>query len=116
MRDLLISVFAGALGQVCLKKGMASIGSISIKGIFLHPQILVTNPWVTIGMLLYGGSFALWLAVLSKVELSKAYPMVSLGYLLTFALGVVLFHEQVSVLKCCGLALVMTGVALLAWS
>jgi len=116
MRDLLLSILAGAFGQICLKKGMTSIGSVSLGGLAQKPLLLLTNPWIFGGFFLYAGSFALWLVVLSKVELSKAYPMVSLGYLVTFLLGVALFGESVSLLKCCGLALVMGGVALLAYS
>ncbi|HNY32092.1 MAG TPA: SMR family transporter [Fibrobacteria bacterium] len=95
---------------------MTSIGSVSLGGLAQKPLLLLTNPWIFGGFFLYAGSFALWLVVLSKVELSKAYPMVSLGYLVTFLLGVALFGESVSLLKCCGLALVMGGVALLAYS
>lgn len=115
MRDLLLSILAGSLGQVCLKKGMSAIGGISVSGILQRPTAVATNPWVVGGFLLYAASFALWLAVLSKVELSKAYPMVSLGYLVTFLLGVAMFGESVSALKCCGLALVAGGVVLLAY-
>ncbi|HOX53159.1 MAG TPA: SMR family transporter [Fibrobacteria bacterium] len=116
MRDLLLSILAGALGQVFLKKGMSSIGGVSLGGMLEKPLAVALNPWVAGGFAMYAASFALWLVVLSKVELSKAYPMVSLGYLLTFVLGIVLFGESVSVLKCCGLGLIMTGVVLLAWS
>lgn len=114
MRDLLLSILAGALGQVCLKKGMSLVGGVSVGGLLGKPWLLATNPWVVSGFVLYAASFALWLVVLSKVELSKAYPMVSLGYLVTFVLGVILFGEQISPVKLGGLALIMGGVAMMA--
>lgn len=116
MRDLILSILAGALGQVSLKKGMTDIGGTTLLGLMGRPMAILTNPWIIGGFLLYFGSFALWLVVLSKIELSKAYPMVSLGYLVTFVLGLVVFQEQVSVAKVLGLLVVMAGVAILSLS
>lgn len=116
MVGLLLSILAGALGQVCLKKGMLSIGGTSMIQLLKSPWILVSNAWIVAGFLLYASSFALWLVVLSRVELSKAYPMVSLGYLVTFVLGILLFREEVSLVKIAGMAIILAGVALLAWS
>lgn len=116
MRDLLLSILAGALGQVCLKKGMLSVGGTSLVGLLKSPWVVLANAWIVVGFVLYVASFALWLVVLSKVELSKAYPMVSLGYVVTFVLGLLLFQEQVSAVKVAGLLVVIAGVALLAWS
>jgi len=116
MRDLLLSILAGALGQLSLKKGMLSIGGTSLPEMLRSPLAILTNPWIVAGGVLYVASFALWLVVLSRIELSKAYPMVSLGYVVTFALGVAFFQEQVSLVKIAGLLVVMGGVALLSFS
>jgi multidrug transporter EmrE-like cation transporter len=116
VRDLILSILAGALGQVCLKKGMSSVGGTSLLGMMERPLAVVLNPWIIAGFVLYFTSFALWLVVLSKIELSRAYPMVSLGYLVTFILGVAFFQEQFSLAKVAGLLVVMTGVAILAWT
>ncbi len=64
-------------------------------------------------MLFYGFSFILWFFVLSKMELSKAYPLISLGYVLTLVMGVFFLNESMSVAKITGIAFIMIGVFLL---
>lgn len=113
---LLLSVVTGALGQVSLKKGMLSTRVGSLAELASSPGVLLGNGWLWLGGALYGASFALWLVVLSRMDLSKAYPMVSLGYLVTSLLGVLLFGEHLSATRISGLAVVMVGVFLLARS
>lgn len=111
---LLISILLGSLAQIFLKQGMTVVGKVSLAEIVRAPERLLVVPWLYLGAGFYALSLVLWLVVLSKIELSRAYPMVSLGYLVTFVLGAILFRESVSVVKIGGLVLVMSGVALLA--
>lgn len=111
---LVISVLLGAFAQLALKKGMLLVGVVSLSSLVREPQRLLTIPWLYLGGALYASSLVLWLVVLSKLELSRAYPMVSLGYLVTFALGAFLLKESVSMPKLLGLVLIMGGVVLLA--
>lgn len=111
---LLASILLGSLAQFCLKKGMILIGGVTILDLVRTPGRFLFMPWLHLGALLYAASLALWLVVLSRIELSRAYPMVSLGYLATFALGVLFFQETTDPAKIAGLLLIMAGVALLA--
>lgn len=111
---LLASILLGSLAQLSLKKGMSLIGGVTIIDLVRTPGRFFFMPWLHLGAVLYAASLALWLVVLSRMELSRAYPMVSLGYLVTFALGAFLFHESIAPAKIGGLLLIMAGVALLA--
>lgn len=111
---LVISILLGSLAQIFLKKGMLAVGNVGIADLLKAPERLIVVPWLYFGAGLYAMSLLLWLVVLSKIELSRAYPMVSLGYLVTFIMGALLFRESVSLVKIGGLVLVMAGVALLA--
>lgn len=111
---LVLSVLLGSFAQLALKKGMLLVGVVSLSNLVREPQRLLNIPWLYLGGALYASSLLLWLVVLSKLELSRAYPMVSLGYLVTFALGALLLKESVSLPKLLGLVLIMGGVALLA--
>lgn len=107
----LISIVFGAVAQVLLKKGMTAHSLSS-----WHFQKVISvflDPYVLAGLGLYGASMLLWLKVLSFMPLSKAYPMVSLGYVLTVLAGVFYLGEHPSIYKFGGLLLIVAGVILI---
>lgn len=109
---LALSIVLGASGQVLLKMGVNRIGSINLA----WPQTLVTlmdvftNVWILSGILCFVSSMILWLKVISSMELSTAYPTVSVSYIIVFILSVFLFNETVSIEKVMGLVFVAVGV------
>jgi len=112
---LLLSVSVGALGQLLLKIGASQLVPFALNLPHL-PGTLVrafTNPWVLAGTMLYATSMVTWLKVLSTMELSSAYPLVSLGYVLVLLLSFVFLGEQFSLYKLLGVAAVITGVILI---
>lgn len=110
----LLSIVLGAVAQFCLKVGVSSISiSYGIKDIV---AALFTNGYFFCGVVCYGVSLVLWLYVLSNLELSKAYPMVSLGYVCAVLLGYLALHEDINALRLLGLVLIMIGVFLIARS
>jgi multidrug transporter EmrE-like cation transporter len=114
---ILISVFLGAIGQVLVKYGAVNLNlNFTIK--YLIPSILsiLKNLPVMLGVISYGLSFLLWIKVLSKVELSYAYPMVSLGYIITMVFSYFLFKENISFIRILGVAFIMLGVILVSRS
>jgi drug/metabolite transporter (DMT)-like permease len=112
---VLASVSLSALAQLLLKLGMTSVRAYALgkEG----PQLLwlaVQQPWVLLGLALYGLGALLWLLVLSRLELGVAYPFVALGFLLTMLLGILVLGEQVSSLRVTGTLLIIAGVALVS--
>lgn len=108
-----------AVAQIFLKAGMSSITvqralaeELSLRSLML----VCTNAAVLLGLLVYFGSALVWLIVLSKVEVSVAYPFVALGFLLTALMGHFLFGEELTSSRIVGIILVCTGVAILARS
>ena len=65
---------------------------------------------------LYGVSAMIWTVVLSKLDLSLAYPMVSMGYVLVVFLSWLILKEPVSLLRIAGLAVICCGVLLISRS
>jgi multidrug transporter EmrE-like cation transporter len=108
----LISIILGATAQLFFKIGVTTISKNS-KSIFQIIKHGVINPHLLTGMLFYGFSFILWFIVLSKMELSKAYPLISLGYIFTLVLGVFFLNESITVAKITGIAFIMAGVVFL---
>ncbi|MEY7999646.1 SMR family transporter [Clostridium sp. Mt-5] len=114
---ILVSVFLGAIGQVLVKYGAVNLQlNFTIK--YLLPSILaiLKNIPVMFGIISYGLSFLLWIKVLSKVELSYAYPMVSLGYIVTMLFSYFLFKENISFIRVLGVGFIIVGVILISRS
>ena len=109
-----ISIVLGVVGQLALKKGMNQIGQISIRDLFTNKIISIfVNPFVDIGIFLYGVAWFLWIVILSRAELSFAYPLLATGYVLIAILSWVFFKEQLTVMKMSGIALITIGVFML---
>ena len=73
----------------------------------------LTNLPLLGGYCLYGLSTVLMVFALRDGELSILYPLVALTYVWVTILSVLFFHESLNVLKLCGIAIVVTGVAVL---
>jgi multidrug transporter EmrE-like cation transporter len=116
------SVLLSALAQTAFKFGMSrpgaqqaatvSMGEQPLKALF----VILTNPAVVGGLVLYAASAMLWLLVLARLDLSVAYPMVALGFILTMLAGVLLFGESLSAARLGGTLLICVGVTLVARS
>ncbi len=63
---------------------------------------------------LYALSAVVWIMALSKLDLSQAYPMTSIGYILTAIIGVFAFGEVMTASRLVGLGLILVGVLILA--
>jgi multidrug transporter EmrE-like cation transporter len=77
---------------------------------------LFSKPLVIFSLILYLLAGFFWLVALSKVELSVAYPMLSLGYVAIFFLSWLLLSEKVSVMRFLGTAIIGFGIFLLTRS
>ena len=108
----IFSILLGSGGQYFLKLGVNKISS-KLGGTFnlrILVEELLRNVNLWIGLLSYGISMVLWLYVLSQFELSKAYPLASLGYVVTMFLGIYLLGEPLNIFKIIGLILIVCGV------
>lgn len=114
---IVLSVTLTAIAQMVLKAGVTG-RDVQIAGqsgspvSFLLALALSWQVWA--GLLAFGISVLMWLFVLSRVEVSTAYPFVALGMVLTTALGYFLFNESMSAMKVGGIALIALGVILVA--
>lgn len=108
----LVSIILGAIAQYFLKMGV-NVVSENSKSISEIIKSGITNLHLWSGLFCYGLSLLLWFYVLSKMELSKAYPLVSLGYVFTLILGYLFLNEAITVTKIAGIALIMVGVIVL---
>lgn len=111
---LLISVSLTSVGQLILKKGLLIFGSIEKVG-WRFFQMLV-HPLVMLGVAFACLGWAAYAMALSKSELSYAYPVWSLTYVVVPLLSLLIFKESISLLKMGGLGFICLGVVLVAVS
>ncbi len=110
---ILLSVSLGAIGQVLLKVGANKLGFLSFNTILSDIIRIIKIPEIMIGLIFFGTSFLLWIKVLTKAELSYAYPMVSLGYIIVITLSYFLFDESFTYTKMVGISFIIIGVFIL---
>jgi drug/metabolite transporter (DMT)-like permease len=113
---LLLSVSLAATGQLMLKHGMqiASARAAKPGGSLLVSA--ATSPWVLFGLAVFCVSAVAWLAVLSRVPLSVAYPFNALGYLVILTASILILHERANVLTWAGSVLVVSGLIIVTLS
>jgi drug/metabolite transporter (DMT)-like permease len=115
---ILVAVLGSAFGQVLLKKGMNTLGPLTLSSSQAVGTIwkIATNPYVIFGLGIYFLGTLFWLTALSRVELSFAYPFASLSYVLMLVASWAIFHENITPLRLLGSAVIIVGVLLIARS
>lgn len=115
---IISSVSLSAFAQIVLKMGMSNSkvqNDLIIAGnLFEKLYIALTNVYVVAGISMYLFSMILWLVVLSKIDVSVAYPFVGLGFIITMVLGFLLLNEQISTMRVMGTILVVCGVLMVS--
>jgi len=110
---ILGSLSLSVAAQLLLRKGMLVLPALT----GLHIVVsLSCNAWIWGGLFCYAVSVAPWLFVLSRLPVSVAYPMVSIGYVLTAILGWFFLGEVVTLSRLGGIMLICAGVVLVARS
>mgnify|MGYP002652661293 CR=1 FL=1 len=115
---ILFTVLTNAAAQLMLKQGMMTLGPISMTAETAIVRLfqIVFNPWVFAGLATFVISMASHLYVLSKVELSFAYPFLSLAYVLVAVFAYFVFREDLNTWRIAGIALICAGTVLIAQS
>ena len=109
-------IFAGvilnALGQLLLKAGTNAVGRFDFVAGNLVPvgTRIAMEPRIMAGVVCYGVSLMVWIMGLSRVPVSIAYPLLSLGYVIYAAAAWYLFGESLTPLRVAGIGLIIAGV------
>ena len=113
---IFMGVMVNAVGQLLLKKGMNAFENIEFSRFLTSLGEIATNFYVIGGVACYILSMVIWLMVLTRVAVSLAYPMLSMGYIITAIAGYYLFQEQLTGLRILGILVIMVGVFLVSKS
>lgn len=115
---ILIVVTTNAMSQVLLKRGMNAIGTFDFSGqsMLRVLPLVALNPYVVGGLFVLVLSMGLHLMVLSRVELSYAYPFLSVSYVLVLLTGYLWFGESINLSRLAGVGLICIGTFFVARS
>ena len=115
---ILFTVFTNFASQVLLKKGMTSIGEFELSASGLAGSLfdIVLNGYVIGGLVVMVISMGSHLVVLSRVDISYAYPLLGLSFVLTMAWGYFILSEDVNAWRVLGVVLICAGVSCVARS
>ena len=113
---ILTGVLLNAAAQLFLKAGTNSLGVISFSSAEWFGQALrvSTNPYIIGGMFCYALSLVVWIMALSRVPVSIAYPMLSIGYVVSAIAAYYLFGESLGVSRWLGMGFIIIGVYLVS--
>ncbi len=113
---VLTGVLLNACGQLLLKAGTNSVGTFAFNVENLLPVgiKLATEPHILGGLTCYVISVVVWTMALSRVEVSLAYPMLSIGYVVNAFAAWWLFGEVLTMERLVGIGVIIFGVFLLA--
>ena len=115
---LMLGVFLNAIAQLLLKASTNAVGQFEFSAGNIVPvgMKLALEPHIMGGIACYVVSVVVWIMGLSRVEVSIAYPMLSIGYALNAAAAWYLLGEAVSVTRLVGIGIIIIGVYVVARS
>lgn len=115
---VMVGVGLNACAQLCLKAGVRRIGHFDFawENLLSVSGKIVSNFPILGGLLCYAVSVIVWIMALSRVEVSIAYPMLSIGYVVNAVLARWLFGEILTTQKLLGIAVIIVGVVIVARS
>ena len=114
---ILLSISIAVGGQLMLKIGIDRIGVTglgSMKALTSLFSGIIRSPMVITGLFLYLISAAIWLVVLSTVDLSFAYPFIGLTYVMVLVLSRFILKEEVNPLRWIGAFIITVGVVVIS--
>lgn len=115
---VLTGVLLNAAAQLLLKAGTNRIGEFAFSWENLLPiglKVAANGP-ILAGLACYVVSVVVWILALSRVPVSVAYPMLSIGYIVNAFAAWALFGESLAAQKLIGIGFIIIGVWLVARS
>ncbi len=116
---IVLSIILNVIGQILFKAGMNQIGhfDFSLQNSLPIAWKFITNACLMAGLVVYLVSTIVWFLVLSRTDVSFAYPLLSIGYIVNSIAAYYVLHEQAfSPLRLIGTLIITFGVILICQS
>ncbi len=108
------TVLLTVYGQVIVKWQVADAGELPelAQGKFWFLLTLLINPWILSAFLAAFLASVTWIAAMTRLPLSEAYPMTSVSFVLVIFLSALFFHEAITTPKILGAAFIIVGIVI----
>ena len=116
---IILSVLFSSVAQIALKRGMTQCDcsfTPQLSNVMPLLSSLVLNPFVISGVFLHVLALVTWLYVLKHVDVSYAYPFISMGFVIVLVLSYFIFNEAINLYRLAGVALIIFGIILIGKS
>lgn len=115
---ILSGVLLNAVAQLALKVSVSGSGAIGLDfaSLWSSAHSLIASFWLWLGLICYVVSVVIWLLALSRVDVSVAYPMLSIGYVVNAIAAWHLLGESLGPGRLTGIGIIIVGVFVLARS
>lgn len=113
---IITGVLLNAAAQILLKAGTNAIGHFEFSAANIIPigWKLMTEWHIVVALTFYAVSVIIWILALSRVQVSIAYPMISLGYVVGAVAAWWLFDESLNPVKLAGIGVIIVGVVIIS--
>ncbi len=112
-----VSIISSVCGQTAIKLGVRQVAAsgmaLDLAGIF---TLILRAPLIVLGLSLYALGALAWIVVLSRLDLSYAYPFLALNFVLIALVSWLLLGESISGLRWAGIGCICIGIVLVARS
>ncbi len=108
-----LTILLTVYGQIIIKWQVLNAGifpEAAADKIWFLLKLLI-NPWVASALLAALLAAVAWMAAMTRLDLSRAYPFMSLAFVLVLVFSSLIFHEPVTIPKVVGIALIVLGIA-----
>ncbi|MFI5012540.1 MAG: EamA family transporter [Hyphomicrobiales bacterium] len=99
--------------QLAFKAASEPVQGMSFGLAFM--KVALSTPALWVAILCYIAVFVVWMAVLTRMDLNRAFPLTSLSYVTVPLLAFALFGEQLPALRVLGIGVIVAGVVLIGW-
>lgn len=108
----LVCILLAVVGQTLMKLAIVRSGGMPVLEIGMGglARKCIEVPYIFLGFAAYGASAILWLEVLTEMDISVAFPLVSISYILALFIGRFLFDENINIYRVFGVLLICSGV------
>jgi multidrug transporter EmrE-like cation transporter len=114
---IILSVLTGGFAQTMMKLGTKRVGEFGDTPVLDYLLRLMTSPFIILAVVAYGLGVILYMLILSRLDLSYLYPvMTALGLVLASLVSAFVFGEHISLMRLGGIVVVIVGIFMLAGS
>lgn len=113
---IILSVLMNAVAQLALSVALKGTTTFDAGSPIKSAMALAINPGIVLALFIYGLSVLLWMYVLSKADVSLAYPFLGLGFVFVAIISYLFLSEPLSAQKLIGILTIAIGIVILARS